>query len=133
MITMKINIQPDKEKAEALTFLAQKTLKRISESRKDEYPENTITDYYDCAHKLMEAKLLEIGLKIKGEGAHLELINHVADLGILSESERVFLQEMREYRNNINYEGMSVHLNYLKINERKIVQIIRKLNSEIKH
>jgi hypothetical protein len=40
---------------------------------------------------------------------------------------RLFLQQMRDYRNRISYEGFIVHKNYVVLNMDKIEEIIGKL------
>ncbi len=42
------------------------------------YPSNSLIDYYDVIHKLLEVLTISTGIKIKGEGAHQELIDYVA-------------------------------------------------------
>ncbi|HIH37707.1 hypothetical protein J4460_07840 [Candidatus Woesearchaeota archaeon] len=59
---MKILIKPDKQKAKALQKMAEITLQRLKELDPEKYPSNTLTDYYDVLHKLMDAiALLERG------------------------------------------------------------------------
>ena len=49
----------------------------------------------------MESLLYLEGIKMKGEGAHYETIEYVCKEHNLGEASRVFLQDMREYRNRI--------------------------------
>ena len=69
-------IKPDKQKSESLKKLAEITLERLNKTSIEDYPSNTLLDYYDVIHKLMEALTLNEGVKIKGEGAHQELIDY---------------------------------------------------------
>ena len=124
---MKIKISPDIQKAEALKKMAMITIERLEETHKEKYPSNTLTDYYDVLHKLMEAISLKEGTKIKGEGAHQQLIDYLSHNEYLVEQERIFLQEMREYRNRISYEGYMVNKNYISINKNLIEKTIQKL------
>ena len=89
------------------------------------YPSNTLTDYYDTIHKIMEALTLKEGVKVKGEGAHQELIDYIAKQKRIDEQSRQLLQQMREYRNQISYEGFIIHQNYLILNKEKIEKVIR--------
>jgi hypothetical protein len=133
---MIIKIRPDKQKAAALQKMAQITLERLSDTDIEKYPSNTLNDYYDIIHKLLEAFSLLKGCKTKGEGAHQELIDYVCKDLKIDEGSRIFLQQMRDYRNRIAYEGFIVHKNYLSLNKVKIDEIIKKLfesiNTEIK-
>ncbi len=124
---MIVKIKPDKEKAESLIKMAEITLNRLEKTNMSEFPSNTLADYYDTIHKLIEAYTLKNGIKIKGEGAHQELIDFVAQQNTIDEQTRIFLQEMRDYRNRISYEGFMIHKNYIELNKKKIEQIIKHL------
>lgn len=125
---MIIKISQDKQKAKSLRNMARITLKRLNKTNIEEYPSNTLVDYYDIIHKLMEAFTLEKGIKIKGDGAHIELINYMSKILILSESDRQFLQQIRDYRNRISYEGFMINKNYIIFNRDKILYIINRLS-----
>lgn len=124
-------IRPDKQKAESLKKMADITLQRLGEIDVLKYPSNTLNDYYDIIHKLMEALTLIEGIKIKGEGAHQELIDYIAKKYYLEEKERQFLQQMRDYRNRISYEGFLVHKNYILLNKENIKRIIKILSEKL--
>ena len=124
---MIIRIKPDKQRAESLKKMAEITLERLKNIDRQRYPSNTLLDYYDSLHKLMEALSLKEGIKTKGEGAHQELIEYMAKKGIINEQTRQFLQQMREYRNKISYEGFMINKNYILLNESIIREIIKKL------
>src|SRR3989338_2689660 len=95
-------IQADRQKAESLRKMARMTLERLDKTPKEEYPGNTLVDYYDAIHKLMEAITLSEGIKIRGEGAHQELIDYVAKTKRLDGHTRQFVQQLRDYRNRIS-------------------------------
>ena len=124
---MIIKIQPDKQKAKSLKTMAEITLQRLQEIEIVKYPSNTLTDYYDILHKLMEAITLSNGIKFKGDGAHQELIDYVSKEHPLGENARQFLQQMRDYRNKIAYEGFMLNKNYIILNQSKIKSIITAL------
>ena len=124
---MIIKIQPDKQKARSLKEMAEITLKRLKETDIKKYPTNTLTDYYDIARKLMEALTSIEGIKIKGEGAHQEIIDYICKKYEFEETIRQFLQELRDYRNRISYEGFTVRPAYIEMNHQKIEKIIHKL------
>ncbi len=121
---MIINIRPDKEKAAALKKMAAITMERLGKTDAEKYPSNTLVDYYDIIHKLMEALTLREGIKIKGEGAHQELIDFLAKNKVFDEQSRAFLQQMRDIRNQISYEGFMVHNNYVTLNMKQIKSVI---------
>ena len=121
---MIIMIQPDKQKSHALKIMAEVTLERTNETDVSKYPSNILVDYYDIIHKLLEAITIREGIKIKGEGAHEELINYVAKNHGLDEQTRQLMQQMRDYRNRISYEGLMISKNYVLLNEKKIKELI---------
>jgi len=125
-------VKPDKQKSESLKKMAEITLERLDKTDMDEYPSNTLLDYYDAIHKLIEALTLKEGLKIKGEGAHQELIDYIAKQKYINEQTRQFLQQMRDYRNRISYEGFMIHRNYISLNKEKIQNIIKSISSHLK-
>lgn len=123
---MIIKVRQDKHKSESLKKMAEITLERLEKTDIEKYPTNTLLDYYSIIHKLMEALTLREGIKIKGEGAHQELIEYIARQKSIDEQSRQFLQQMREYRNRISYEGFMIHKNYISLNKKKIQDIIKR-------
>ncbi len=124
---MRLEIQPDKQKAKSLKRMAGITLERVSETDINKYPSNVLVDYYDIIHKLLEAITLLEGTKVKGEGAHEELIEYVAKSYSLDEQARQLVQQMRDYRNRNSYEGFMINKNYVFLNEKKIKELIELL------
>jgi len=129
---MIIKVQKDAQKARMLVEMARITLERLKEIDSEKYPSNTLTDYYDIIHKLMEALTLSEGIKAKGEGAHQELIEYICKIYNLGESTRIFLQDMREYRNRIAYEGFMINKDYINSNKKRVQEIISSLLKLIK-
>jgi len=125
---MILKIMPDKQKSKALIEMARITLERLNKTNIYQYPTNTLTDYYDIIHRLMESLTLSEGIKIKGEGAHQELIDYISKKYKFDESVRIFLQEIRDYRNRTAYEGFMINSDYIKANIERINEIIEKLN-----
>jgi len=111
--------------------MAKITLERLEKTDMEKYPSNTLVDYYDVIHKLMEALIIRTGIKVKGEGAHQELIEHIAKQKIIDEQTRRFLQQMRDYRNRIAYEGFMVNKNYISLNNARIKNIIRNFLTDL--
>ena len=121
------SVKPDKQKAESLKKMAEITLQRLHTTDLLLYPSNTLVDYYDIIHKLLEALTLQEGIKIKGEGAHQELIDYLVKQKKIDEQTRQFLQQMRDYRNRISYEGFMIHQNYITLHKERIQKIIKHL------
>lgn len=125
-------IKPDKQKAASLKKMAEITLERLEKTDIKSYPSNTLVDYYDTIHKLMEAITLREGIKVKGEGAHQELVNYLFKQHKITEQTKQFLQQMRDYRNRISYEGFMIHKNYIDLNNETIKTIIKHLSEQLK-
>jgi hypothetical protein len=115
-------ITPNKQKSIALIKMAEITLERLNKTDIYQYPTNTLTDYYDIIHKLMESLALSHGIKTNGEGAHKELIDYISQTYKFGESTRIFLQEMRDFRNRTSYEGFVISSDYIRLNIEKIMQ-----------
>ncbi len=127
---MRVEVAQDKEKAKALLSMAKTTLERLHETNIEKYPSNTLIDYYDTIHKLLDAIACIDRVKFKSDGAHQELIDHISNT-YFSEKERIFLQQMRDYRNKIHYEGFTVNVNYINQNLKTIEKIITHLMRSI--
>lgn len=115
----------DKQKAQSLKQMAEITLNRLKETDIEKYPTNTLTDYYDIIKKLMEALTYLEGVKFKGEGAHQKTIDYICKKYQFPEQTRKFLQDMRDYRNRISYEGFMIKADYIKRNAGKIENTIQ--------
>ncbi len=121
----------DKQRAIALNKTAIKTIERINETNTEKYAANILKDYYDAIHELLESITYLDGIKISGKGAHEKLINHISRIYNLGESNRIFLQELRSYRNRISYEGLSIDIDYVIRNKDKICVIVENLKAII--
>jgi hypothetical protein len=128
-------ITPDRQKAIALCKMAEVTLERLDKTDKKAYPSNTLVDYYEILHKYLEGISFLLGYKVRGEGAHKELIDFVAKECRLSEQQRLFLQKLRDYRNRISYEGFIIQQDFINVSVEKInlliVNLQRILNEKV--
>ena len=61
---MIINVTPDKQKSASLKKMAEITLERLDKTDKEKYPSNTLLDYYDVIHNLLEGFTLMKGIKV---------------------------------------------------------------------
>lgn len=116
---MKRKVSIDKEKSASLLEMAKITLERLNSFNKLKYPSNTLNDYYDVLHKLMENYTFLIGVKFIGDNTHKELIDFVSKI-FFNDEDTIFLQNLRQFRNQIYYEGFNVNQDYLKRNINKI-------------
>ena len=96
-------VKPDRQKSESLKKMAEITLERLDNTDMEKYPSNTLLDYYD----------------------------YVAKQKKIDEHMRQFLQQMRDYRNRISYDGFIVHKNYVSLNKVTIRRIIKHLFEQL--
>ncbi len=128
---MKRKILIDKNRAESLRKMAKISLERLNSFDKTKYPSNTLDDYYDILHQLMESISLLNSFKFSGNYAHEELIDWICKELKFSHQDKTFLQIIRNYQNKISYEGFFIKPNFIKQKDNKILEIIRKLDNKI--
>ena len=128
---MKRKVFPDVKKAQSLKEMAKTILERLNSFNKLKYPSNTLNDYYNILHNLMEAVSISEGVKFSGDSAHKELIDWICLKLKYSEQKKVFLQQLRDYRNKISYEGFFIKENFIKQNDKKILTIIAELGEKL--
>jgi len=124
---MRQQITPDKQKAFFLKENAMLTLERLNKTEKLKYPTYTVIDYYTSIQYLLEHLCFLKGIKILGEGKHRELIIIAREEKAINQQEEWFLQQLREKRNRIQYEGEQLNKEFLEEYEEKIMHIIKKL------
>jgi hypothetical protein len=99
-----------------------------------EYVTLTTKDYYDIIKELMSAIMLLDGFKTHGEGAQKIIIEYI--MGQYSEFntlEKVTINDLREKRNKIYYEGLLLPEDYLEKRRRELNSIINKLKLILKN
>ena len=70
-----IKVTPNREKADSILNMVNKTLEMISEIDAEKFPSNVIKEYYEVIRELLSVLLLLDGYKTIGEGAHKTLID----------------------------------------------------------
>lgn len=129
---MILKVTPDFEKAKSFYNLAHESFEKLLQGSFSKYPSSSLKEYYDSLHFLLEGISSCIGSKAKGEGAHTELINLVCKKFSLSEGERHFLQTLREYRNKISYEGLTIPSDFMEDNQAELKELFFKLSKLLK-
>lgn len=128
-----IKITPNKEKAESILRMVDKTLEMINEINIEKFPSNVIKEYYEVVRELLSVLLLLDGYKVIGEGAHKTLIEYVKqNYKEFSEYEISLMDDLRITRNKIAYDGFFVQIDYVNRNREDIIKIINKLKEIIK-
>jgi hypothetical protein len=124
---MREDITPDENKAKSLFKMANELLERTKLIPIEKFPSPNLSDYYEIIHMLIEGLLSIKGIKFRGDGAHIETIDEAKNQGFILESERVFIQQIRNLRNRHKYEGFSISKDFVLRNEEKILNIIKKI------
>ena len=128
-----IKITPDKEKARSILKMVDSTLSMIKSINMEEFSSNVTKEYYDVIRELITVVLLLDGYKTYGEGAHKKLIEYLNETyKNFSEYEIQLIDELRNTRNRIAYDGFFVEVDYIKRKSKDIQEIIKKLKEVVK-
>ncbi|MBC8500971.1 MAG: hypothetical protein ISS25_04505 [Nanoarchaeota archaeon] len=128
-----IRVTPDKEKANSILKMVNKTLEMVKEIDIGRFPSNVTKEYYEVIRELISIVLLLDGYKVAGEGAHKKLIEYLESNYKQFGAYRISLiDELRIIRNRIAYDGFFVKKDYLERKLGDIKIIINELNQIIK-
>ena len=122
---------PDKEKAKSILKLIKEREEFVSTIDSEKFTTNAVENYYEILKELASALLLLKGLKALGEYAHKDLIDSLSNYKEFSESDILFLNDLRIKRNNSAYEGKKIDPIYLINNKSRILKLIDKLKKTI--
>lgn len=102
-----------------------RTLKNIG---LDNENANDIVDFcYDIILNLIRAKMFLSGFNSSGMGAHEAEVSYLRELGI-SETEVIFANQLRYFRNGIKYYGKKFDKEYAK----KVLEFMDKMRKRLK-
>ena len=128
-----IKVMPNKEKAKSILKMVETTLEMVKNIDINKFPSNLTKEYYDIIRELLSVILLLDGYKTYGEGAHKKLIDYLnMNYKEFNRSEIYLIDDLRNTRNKINYDGFFVDKNYIERKIRTIKEIIEKLKIIIK-
>ena len=129
---MIIKVIPDKEKVKSILQLIKEREEFTSSIDHKKFSTNASENYYEIIKELANALLLLDGLKATGEYAHKDLIDYLVNYKEFTESDILFMNDLRIKRNNSAYEGKKIDPSYLKNNKNRILELIEKLKETIK-
>ena len=129
---MIIKITPDKEKVKSILQLTREREDFVSTIDHEKFSTNASENYYEIVKELANALLLLDGLKTTGEYAHKDLIDYLINYKEFTESDILFMNDLRIKRNNSAYEGKKVDPNYLANHKKRILHLIENLKKTIK-
>jgi|SRR3989344_7873201 len=128
-----IKVMPNKEKAKSILKMVETTLEMVKNIDINKFPSNLTKEYYDIIRELLSVILLLDGYKTYGEGAHKKLIDYLnMNYKEFNRSEIYLIDDLRNTRNKITYDGFFVDKNYIERKIRTIKEIIEKLKIIIK-
>jgi hypothetical protein len=130
---MIIKVTPDKEKVKSILKLIKEREEFISSIDYEKFSTNVSENYYEVIKELANALLLLDGLKTTGEYAHKDLIDYLANYKEFTESDILFMNDLRIKRNNSAYDGKKIDPSYLINNKKRILELIEKLKKKIKN
>lgn len=128
---MIIKVVSDKEKVKSILKLIKEREEFVSTIDSEKFSTNVVENYYEIVKELTSALLLLDGLKSVGEYAHKDLIDSLLNYKQFSESDVLFLSDLRIKRNNNAYEGKKIDPVYLINNKSRILRLIKKLKETI--
>ena len=124
---MIINTSPDKEKVKSILELVKEREEFVSSIDHGKFPTNASENYYEIIKELANALLLLDGLKTIGEYAHKYLIDYLLNYKEFTDSDVLFMNDLRIKRNNSAYDGKKIDPSYLENNKDRILRLIKKL------
>ena len=129
---MIIKVTPDKEKVKSVLQLIKEREEFVSSIDHEKFSTNASENYYEIVKELASAILLLDGLKTIGEYAHKDLIDYLINYIEFSESDILFMNDLRIKRNNSAYDGKKIDPSYLANNKKRILDLIEGLKKLIR-
>ncbi len=129
---MIIKVSPDKEKVKSILQLIKEREEFTNSIDHEKFSTNASENYYEIIKELANALLLLDGLKTTGEYAHKDLIDYLINYKEFTESDILFMNDLRIKRNNSAYEGKKIESSYLINNKNRILELIEKLKKVTK-
>ncbi|HLC55142.1 MAG TPA: hypothetical protein VJJ75_01260, partial [Candidatus Nanoarchaeia archaeon] len=119
--------------ARSILRMVESTLEMVKGIDKSQFPSQVTKDYYDIIRELMSILLLLDGWKTQGEGAHRNIIRYIEKVykSELTRFEISVIDELREIRNQVAYDGFFVKESYLDGRLKNILMIIERLQNII--
>jgi len=127
-----IKVSPDKEKVKSILQLTREREDFVLTIDHKKFSTNAAENYYEIIKELANALLLLDGFKTTGEYAHKDLIDYLINYNEFTESDILFMNDLRIKRNNSAYDGKKIEPSYLINNKSRIVELIERLKKTIK-
>lgn len=126
MFMVPIKITQDQNRAKSIYQIALLTINMIAEINAEKYSILLIKEYHDVIRELCSAIMYIDGFKTDGKNANRQLFEYIA-VNYLTDKDRFIIDELRNIRNKMIYEGVGYGDNFAK--EKLLVynQIAKKL------
>ena len=128
-----IKVIPDKQKALSLLDMADIRLDLIrlaKKSDKEKYSSKIVEEYYEAVLELITAIMTADGYKTRSDlaGTHITSIEYLRTAcKEMTEKEINIIDDLRQKRNGIKYQGRYVKRDYIDMYETEIKSLIGKL------
>ncbi len=125
-----IKITPNQERVKSILRMAALLEERITLQNKEKMAALVAVDYYEIIKELLTAILLLEGYKTL---SHKDLFEYTQEkhAKMFDQQEMFLLDELRVLRNRVSYEGFEIQPSYIKRNESKLKEIIKKIKQGI--
>lgn len=124
---MIIKTQADKKRAESILEMVKSREDSLHLLDIKKFSTIVSETYYEIIKELSFALILLDGFRSVGENAHKDLISFLEKYNSFSELEISLLHDLRVRRNKSLYEGRPFEISFIEFNEKKLLQIIKKL------
>ncbi len=124
---MRLLIQPDIEKATSIMKSVNERIEFVERFNEIDFTSVICENYYEIIKEISSAIFLIKGIKFVGEFAHKELLDEICKLLGLDDEKFAFLDDLRKRRNGSLYYGEKFDNSYLKMNKKKLDDLVNKL------
>ncbi len=130
-----IKVIPDKKKALSLLEMVNVRLDLIGLAEKygkEKYSSKIIEEYYEAILEIIAAIMAADGYKTRSDlpGTHINIIEYLRTAcKEMTEKEINIIDDLRQKRNGIKYQGRHVKSDYMDVYETEIKSLIEKLKA----
>lgn len=118
-------VKQDKELAKSILKMIEVRIKEVEKKDKKEFASLVVEDYYEIIKEIATGLMAIDGYKTL---SHEVLIGYLKEFfPQFSESEILFIDELRKLRNNIAYKGFFINPNFIERNELRMKDIALRL------
>ena len=118
-------VKKDKELAKSILKMIEVRIREVEKKDKKEFASLVVEDYYEIIKEATTGLMAIDGYKTL---SHEVLVGYLKEFfPQFSESEILFIDELRKLRNDIAYKGFFVNPNFIERNELRMKDIVLRL------